>query len=132
LAAEPDPFKGRGYVKFAAAMLMLGSVFTVVDGIIALSKPSFDVTDAHYPFGNLHTWGWILIGLGILLFAAALSASRGGTFGRWFGIGAAGLHAIGVLLAAQHYPLYALVMFALDVLIIYALAVYGGRPELVD
>ena len=58
---------------------------------------------------------------------AALSIWQGGEFGRFFGIGVAGLSMIGALLSLPAYPFWSLAVFALDVLIIYGLAAYGGQ-----
>ncbi|MGZ4250581.1 MAG: DUF7144 family membrane protein, partial [Solirubrobacteraceae bacterium] len=90
----------------------------------------FFVHNQHYVFSNLKTWGWITLILGVLEFAAALSLFSGGTFGRWFGIFAGALAAIGALLAIPAYPLWSLAIFALSLWIVYGLAVYwvpGGR-----
>jgi membrane protein implicated in regulation of membrane protease activity len=46
---------------------------------------------------------------------------------RWFGILVAALSSIGALLSIPAYPFWSLAIFAIDVLIIYGLAAYGGR-----
>jgi len=46
---------------------------------------------------------------------------------RWFGILVAALSSIGALLSIPAYPFWLLAIFAIDVLIIYGLAAYGGR-----
>ena len=46
---------------------------------------------------------------------------------RWFGILAASINAIGQLYYVPAYPFWSLSMFAVDILIIYGLAAYGGR-----
>ena len=56
---------------------------------------------------------------------------NGSQFARWFGILAAGLNAMGQLFFIQAYPLWSTAMFAADLIIIYALAVYAG-PRLRD
>jgi hypothetical protein len=53
----------------------------------------------------------------------------GAQWARWFGIAIASLSAIEQLLFVQAYPWWSLAVFALDVLVVYALAVYGGRPR---
>jgi hypothetical protein len=68
--------------------------------------------------------------VGALQIAAAFSIWNGGKFGRWFGIACAGLNAIAALLSIPAYPFWSLTVFALDVLIIYGLAAYGGDPRL--
>jgi len=45
---------------------------------------------------------------------------------RWFGILVAALSSIGALLSIPAYPFWSLAIFAIDVLIIYGLAAYGG------
>jgi hypothetical protein len=65
--------------------------------------------------------------LGALQLLASFSVTRGGQFGRWFGIGAASLHAIAALLSLPAYPFWSLAVFAIDLMIIYGLTVYGGR-----
>lgn len=64
--------------------------------------------------------------IGALQVFAAFSIWRGGSYGRWFGIFVAGVSAIGALLSIPAYPFWSLTIFAVDVLIIYGLAAYGG------
>jgi hypothetical protein len=118
---------GGGWITFAALMLGLAGTFNVIDGIIALSKSSFFTTNATYVFSNLHTWGWIVLILGILQLVAAFSLWGGSELARWFGIIAAGLNAIGQLLFIPAVPLWSLAMFSIDVLIIYGLVAYAGK-----
>jgi hypothetical protein len=66
----------------------------------------------------------------VLQVIAALSIWQGGGYGRWFGIGVAGLSSIGALMSIPAYPFWSLAIFALDVLIIYGLAAYGGDRRL--
>ena len=44
-----------------------------------------------------------------------------------FGIAVAGVNAIGQLSFVPVYPFWALMMFAADIIVIYGLAVYGGK-----
>jgi hypothetical protein len=48
---------------------------------------------------------------------------------RWTGVVIAGLNAIIQLIFLPAYPLLAVTIFALDVLVIYGLVTYGGRPQ---
>ena len=82
-------------------------------------------------FTDLRTWGWITLIIGVLLIVAAMGVFSGSGFARWFGIFAAGLNAIALFGSptAQAYPFWSLIIFALDILVIYALAVYGGKRD---
>jgi uncharacterized membrane protein (DUF2068 family) len=73
-------------------------------------------------FSNLNTWGWVTLILGVVEIIAGFSLWAGGSFGRWFGIIAAGLVAIGALLDVRVLPFWSICVFALSVIIIYQLA----------
>jgi hypothetical protein len=118
--------KGSGLLTYAMVMLGLAGVFNVVDGIVALSKSSFYVGGAAYVFGDLHTWGWIVLILGVVEIAAAMTIARGSEVARWFGVVAASVNAFAQLMFLHANPWWSLSAFAMDILIVYALIVYGG------
>jgi hypothetical protein len=121
--------KGFGWLLFAATMLGLAGILSIIDGIMALSRSKLYTTNSSYVFADLRTWGWITLVIGVLLIVAAMGVFSGSGFARWFGIFAASLNAIGLFGSptAQSYPFWSLIVFALDILVIYALAVYGGQ-----
>jgi hypothetical protein len=119
--------KGTGWIGFAAIMLGFSGTLTILDGIVALSKSSFYVANAHYVFSDLRTWAWISIVLGALSILAAFGIVSGAQWARWYGIVIAALSAIGAMGWIQHYPWWSLAVFTIDILIIYALSVYGGK-----
>jgi uncharacterized membrane-anchored protein len=116
-----------GWLVFAGITLLVAGVFSVFDGILAVSESSFYVADARFVFSDLNTWGWIVLVIGCLAVVAGFAVMARHQFARWFGIAAASINAAGQLMFVQAYPWWALSIFALDVLIIYALAVHGGR-----
>jgi hypothetical protein len=119
--------KGFGWLLFAATMLGLAGVLSIIDGIVGLSKSSFYTSNAHYVFSDLRTWAWITLIIGVLLIIAAMGVFSGSGFARWFGILIAGLNLIAHFSSVQAYPFWSLIVITLDILIIYALAVYGGK-----
>ena len=116
-----------GWVIFAAIMLFILGVLNVIWGIAAIGDSKFFVGNQKYILSNLNTWGWVTLILGALQILAAFSIWQGGQFGRWFGIIAAGLSSIASLLSIPAYPFWSLAIFAVDVAIVYGLAVYGGQ-----
>lgn len=126
VAAEPSVEKGAGWLLFATVMLAFGGILALIDGIAALTTSSFYVAGARFVFSDLHTWGCIVTIVGGLTLLAGLAVMTGSVFARWFGMIVAGLEAIAVLGMIQAYPFWSLCIFAVDVLVIYALAVYGG------
>ena len=121
--------KGDGWIGFAAIMLGFAGTLAVIDGIVALSRSSFYVGGAHFVFSDLRTWGWINLILGVITILAAFGVVSGASWARWFGIFVAALAAIGQFAWIQAYPFWSLLIFTLDVLVIYALAVYGGKSS---
>ena len=119
---------GAGWVMFAGIMLLIVGVLNVIYGIAAVGNSKFFVHETQYILSGLNTWGWVTIILGALEILAAFSIWSGGTYGRWFGIFVASLSVIGALLSMPAYPFWSLAVFAIDILIIYGLAAYGGRP----
>jgi hypothetical protein len=118
---------GEGWLLFAGIMIVIVGVLNVIYGIAAIGDSSFFVNDQKYILSNLNTWGWVTLILGALQILAAFSIWQGGQFGRWFGIIAAGLSSIASLLSIPAYPFWSLAIFAVDVAIVYGLAVYGGQ-----
>ena len=125
-----DPDRGAGWLLFAGLMIVMVGILNVIYGIAAIDNANFFVANQKYILSDLSTWGWVTLVLGVLQIVAAFSIWSGGGFGRWFGIGVAGLNAIAALMSLPGYPFWSLAIFTVDILIIYGLAAYGaqGRP----
>jgi hypothetical protein len=131
--ADPGTYtaeeQGLGWIVFAGTMLAIVGTLNFIYGIAATSSSKFFVRDVQYVFGSLHTWGWIMIVIGAIQFFTAFAVWAGHPVGRWIGILSAGGNAILQMLAIPAYPLLALSLFAIDIMIIYGLVAYGGRRE---
>jgi hypothetical protein len=123
--------RGLGRAVFAAILLLIAGTLNIIYGIAAISDANFFVGNTQYVFSSLHTWGWITVILGVIQLVAGFSLLGGGTFGRVIGIAAASLGAIGALLSiGGATPFWAVGIFALCVIIIHGLVVYGEElPE---
>jgi hypothetical protein len=121
--------RGTGRAAFVAILLLIAGTLNIIYGIGAVSDAHFYANNTQYVFSSLHTWGWITILLGVIQLFAGFSLFGGGAFGRVIGIIAASLGAIGALLAVGGaYPFWSLGIFALCVICIHGLVVYG-EPE---
>jgi hypothetical protein len=116
--------KGAGRTIAALVFLSIGGVLNVIYGIAGISNSNVFVSNAHFVFGDLKTWGWIILILGAIELIAAGSLAFGGAFGRYFAIGAGMLAALGALLSIPAYPLWSLAIFALSLWIIYGVSIY--------
>lgn len=126
-----EKVRGEGRAIFAAVLLTIGGVLNVIWGIAAIGNSSFFVHNQKYIFGDLKTWGWITLIIGILGLIAAFSLFGGGTFGRVFGVVVGALYALDALFEIPAYPFWSLCVFALSLWIIHGLIVLGGNDETV-
>jgi hypothetical protein len=115
-----------GWVTFAGVMLFILGVLNVVYGIAAIGDSQFFVQDQKYILSNLNTWGWVTLILGVLQLVAAFSLWAGSLYGRFVAILAATLSAMAALLSIPAYPFWSLAIFAIDIIVIYQVAMYGG------
>lgn len=122
-----EELRGAGWIMFAGIMLMIAGTLNTVGGIAAIDDANFWVAEAQFQFADLNTWGWILLVVGLIQLVAAFSIWSGGGFGRVVGITSASVNALIQLFFLPAFPFWALAIFTLDLLVIYGLAVYGGR-----
>jgi hypothetical protein len=128
--AEPRPprrDRGIGWMVSAALVIGLAGTMNVIYGIAAISRSAFYVQDARYVFGDLRTYGWIILAIGIAQLCASLGILAFAQWARWVGVASAGANLVAQLLFVPAAPLAALAVFALDLLVLYALIVHGGR-----
>lgn len=108
---------------FAAAMLLMLGIWQVFMGIAAIAKGEFFVLAPNYIYEfNIGTWGWIHLILGIIMVVAGIFLFQGATWARAVGIVLAVLSAISNFFFLPYYPLWSIVVIALDVFVIWALA----------
>jgi hypothetical protein len=126
--ADPvEPSGWVGWVFFAGIMLTLVGVFQVMAGLVALfDKSYYLVTTDHLVVHMSYTaWGWVHLALGALAIAAGVGVMSGRLWARIYAILLASISAIANLAFISAYPVWGVIMIAVDVLVIYALAVHG-------
>jgi len=115
-----------GWVIFAAVMLLIVGVLNVIWGIAAIADSKFFVQDQKYILSNLNAWGWITLIIGVLQLLAGFSLWSGNLYGRIMAIFFASLSALAALLSIPAYPFWSLAIFAIDIIVIYQVSLYGG------
>jgi hypothetical protein len=127
VSTQSDDVRGSGWLLFAATMLGLTGSLNALIGLAAIGQSRVFAGDATFVFGSLRTLGWVMLLLGIGQVVAAFGVGGHAPWGRWTGIAVAGLNVLGHAVFAHAYPFWSLIAIALDVLVIYALTVYGGQ-----
>src|SRR5215469_10463629 len=131
-ASGTRSYRGGGYglILFACVLLVIIGGFNLIYGIAAIANSHVFTANAHYVFGNLKTWGWITLILGVLQLLAAIGILAGNQLARWFAVVVIALNAIDQMFFIPAYPFWALTIIAMDVVALYGLVAYGSRGNL--
>jgi uncharacterized membrane protein (DUF2068 family) len=125
---EYDPSQeGQGFVTFAGVIIAIAAVLNTLYGIAAIDKAQFFDNNAKYVFGDLATWGWLVLAFGILQFIAAFAIWRGAGWARWFGVACCACNALLQVLWFPSRPVLALTILPLDIIAMYGLLAHGGQ-----
>jgi hypothetical protein len=120
----------RGGTIFAATVMFIVGIFQILEGIAAIAHSQFFVVANfnNYTY-NLSTrsWGWIHLCMGIVVGLTGLFLYTGVTWARVIGIILAVLSATANFFFLPYYPLWSLLIIALDIFVIWALASAGGE-----
>ena len=122
-----------GWALFASIMLMIAGFFQIIAGIAAIAEDDVFVKTQEYVFKfDVTTWGWIHVVLGILLLCVGAGILTGNVLARTVGVIIAAVSAIGNFAYMPYYPVWAIIVIAIDVAIIWALTAHGRDVELVQ
>jgi len=122
-----DDERGYGWVVFAGVLLLILGTLNFIEGLAAIGNANFFVHNTHYVAGNLNTWGWIVLCIGVIEWAVGVGVFVKNQLSRWVGVVVLAGNAIAQLLMIPAYPFWSLSIFALDILAIYGLIAYGNR-----
>jgi hypothetical protein len=111
---------------FAAVVMIVAGIFEALQGLAALFRNEVYAAGPRYIYSfDLTTWGWIHLLLGILVAVAGFAVMSGRLWGRSVGIILAVLSMIANFLFVPYYPVWSLLIIALDVFVIWALCLYS-------
>lgn len=118
---------GAGWIAFAATMMGLAGAFGIIAGLVALFRDQvfLVVKDQLIVSASYTAWGWVHLGVGALLLLACASLFQGHMYGRVVAVLAAAASALVNLAFLPAYPLWAAMVIALDVAVIFAVTVHG-------
>ena len=122
--------EGYGMVIFASVLLLVLGFLNLIDGIVAITKSHFFVGNAHYVIGDLRSWGWTVLILGVLQLLVAAGVVTGNQVARWTAVALIGLNAIAQMMFLPSYPLWSIMIIAIDVVALWGLCAYGSRENL--
>jgi hypothetical protein len=125
-ATYQESTAGAGWVFFAAIMMVIGGILGAIQGLSAIIKSGYYTIPPNYFISvNAKGWGWTHLIIGVVVCLAGFALIRGAMWARVLGIILAGLSLIANFAFIPVYPFWAMLIIALDVLVIWALAAHG-------
>src|SRR6476620_1789183 len=128
---EPEQTGWVGWIIFAATMMVMLGVFHAIQGLVALFR------DEYYLVGKngltVHVdytaWGWVHLILGILVAGAGAGLLAGQMWARIVGVLVCLVSSVVNIAFLAAYPIWSLIMIAVDVLVIWAITVHGREMK---
>lgn len=112
------------HTALGGGMSMLAGLFAFLFGLAMVVRPLFYHVPAGYAYAygtNGHAWGWTMLALGIVLFAAGACYTLHLPLSRALAAALAVLTAVGAFLALAYSPIWGFLVVALSIVALWAL-----------
>ena len=115
-----------GYATFAGVILAMAGVFQAIAGLVGIFEDEFYAVGQKWVFEfDATTWGWIHLLIGIVLVLVGVGIFTGNVLARTVGVVVAAASAITNFMWLPYYPVWSIVVIALNVAVIWALTAHG-------
>jgi hypothetical protein len=130
-AAEPGPTAWIGWVYFAGVIMLIVGCFNAIAGLVALFHDEYYLVTSNGLLveADYTAWGWTLLIYGAVVALTGIGVLFGQTWARVIGVILAAVNALLNLGFLAAYPIWSLLIIALDVVVIYALVVHGREAH---
>jgi hypothetical protein len=129
---QPSGYSQRtgwsGWIVFAAIMMIVAGSLNLLYGIIAAVNDEWVVwTNRADVYLDLSEWGWVHIILGGVVLLAGIGLLSGNILARAVAVIVASISLIANFFFIPVYPLWALIVITIDVLVIWAVTAHGSE-----
>jgi len=115
-----------GWIAFAGFILILGGSFMMLAGLGGIINPdSYVVTKDNILKLSTTSWGWWHLILGAVVFFSGFGVFAGNVLARTVGVIAALISAISAFVWLPIYPVWGVIIIAMDFAVIWALTAHG-------
>jgi hypothetical protein len=116
-----------GAIAFAATLMTLSGIFQALAGLVALFDDEFYVVARNYTFDlDVSAWGWIHLIVGAAMVVVGFGLYARALWAVIAGIAVAMLGALANFFFIPYYPIWALLLIALHLWIIWSLTRPGA------
>jgi uncharacterized membrane protein len=121
-----------GWIRFAGVMMIIGGALNLFYGIIAAVNDEWVVfTNRANVYLDVSEWGWVHIVLGVVVLLSGIGVFSGNFLARTVGVIVASISLLVNFFFIPVYPLWALIVITIDVLVIWALTAHGREMRAV-
>src|SRR5262245_15424762 len=127
---KTQPTGWVGWIAFAGVMMVMIGAFNIIDGLAAILKDEIYVNGGKGTLVfDITAWGWIHLLFGVFLVLVGFALFNGALWARVTAVILVSFNAIAQLTFLSAYPIWASLIIALDVLVLWALIVHGYEAE---
>ncbi len=126
----PERTGWTGWIAFAGVMMIIAGALNALYGLVAVLNDDWVV------WGNRGTvwldltqWGWVHLIAGGIVFLCGFGVFTGNLFARTIGVIVAGVSLTVNFFYIPVYPLWAITVMVLDLLVIWALTAHGREMK---
>jgi hypothetical protein len=124
---QPVSSWALGGIAFAGTIMVLIGFFQAIAGLTAIIDEQFYVVTRNYAFDiDVTAWGWIHLIIGVIVFLTGLFLFRRSAVAGAVAVVLAMLSAIANFFFIPYYPIWSLVVIALNVWVIWSLTRPGA------
>ena len=125
-AGYDQPTGWTGWIAFAGIMLIIGGSLNLLYGIIAAVNDEWAVwTNRADVYLDLTEWGWAHIILGSIALLSGIGLFSGNILARTVAVVVAGAGMVVNFLFIPVYPIWALTVITINILVIWAVTAHG-------
>jgi len=119
------PFAGA---VLAGVLMVLTGLYSFLAGLAMILRAPFFVYHGGYLYvWSTHGWGWVELILGAVVVAAGACVLLGMVWARAVGVILATLSAVASFMSLPFYPIWSIILIAVNLFIIWAMVTYSGR-----
>jgi hypothetical protein len=127
-AQEVERTGWTGWIAFAGVMMIVVGGLQGIYGLVALVNDNWVVwNNGNAVFFDITVWGWVHLAIGVIVVLAGIGVMSGNVLARTIGVLVAAVSLVAAFLALPLYPIWSIIVIAIDVLVIWALIAHGSE-----